>query len=97
MSGKEKFYGLGRSETAGQKRNQQLQKWEKSLTNKEPAYVSSKRRQPRVRFGENVVFLAAAQSGDLEEVERLMTEEEADVNSVNKDGLTSLHQVDRPP
>ena len=94
MSGKEKFYGLGRSETAYQKRNQQLQKWEKSVTNKEPAYISSKRKRPRVKFGESVVFLAAAQSGDLEEVERLITEEKADVNSVNKDGLTALHQVE---
>ena len=95
MSGKEKFYGLGRSATAGQKRNQQLEQWEKSVTNKEPAYVSSKRKNPRVRFGESVVFLAASQSGDVEEVERLLTEEGADVNSVNKDGLTALHQVER--
>jgi ankyrin repeat protein len=92
MSGKEKFCGLGRSATAGQKRNQQLEQWEKSVTNKEPAYVSSKRKNPRVRFGESVVFLAASQSGDVEEVERLLTEEGADVNSVNKDGLTALHQ-----
>ena len=95
MSGKEKFYGLGRSATAGQKRNQQLQQWEKSATNKEPSYVTSRRKNPRVRFGESVVFLAASQSGDVEEVERLLTEEGADVNSVNKDGLTALHQVER--
>ena len=95
MSGKEKFYGLGRSATAGQKRNQQLEQWEKSATNKEPSYVASRRKNPRVRFGESVVFLAASQSGDVEEVERLLTEEGADVNSVNKDGLTALHQVER--
>ena len=95
MSGKEKFYGLGRSATAGQKRNQQLEQWEKSATNKEPSYVTSRRKNPRVRFGESVVFLAASQSGDVEEVERLLTEEGADVNSVNKDGLTALHQVER--
>lgn len=95
MSGKEKFYGLGRSATAGQKRNHQLEEWEKSLTNKEPSYISSKRKRPRVRFRESVVFLAASQSGDVEEVDRLLTEEGADVNSVNKDGLTALHQVER--
>ena len=94
MSGKEKFfYGLGRGVSAGQKRNQQLELWEKSVTNKEPSYVSSKRKRPRVRFGESVVFLAASQSGDIEEVERLLTVEGADINSVNKDGLTALHQV----
>ncbi|CAI8045836.1 Protein phosphatase 1 regulatory subunit 12A [Geodia barretti] len=92
MSGKEKFHGLGRGATAGQKRNQQLQSWEKSATNKEPAHVSSSRLQPRVRFAESVVFLAACQSGDVEEVERLLSEEKADINSVNKDGLTALHQ-----
>ena len=96
MSGKEKFHGLGRGATAGQKRNQQLQSWEKSTTNKEPAHVSSSRLQPRVRFAESVVFLAACQSGDVEEVERLLSEEKADINSVNKDGLTALHQVGLP-
>lgn len=95
MSGKEKFYGLGRSATAGQKRNHQLEQWEKSVTNQEPSSISSKRKRPRVRFGESVVFLAASQSGDVEEVDRLLTEEGADVNSVNKDGLTALHQVER--
>ena len=91
--GKEKFYGLGRGATAGQKRNQQLEDWEKSATNKEPSHISSRRQRPRVRFGESVVFLAASQSGDVEEVERLLSEEKADINSVNKDGLTALHQV----
>ena len=91
--GKEKFCGLGRGATAGQKRNQQLEDWEKSATNKEPSHISSRRQRPRVRFGESVVFLAACQSGDVEEVERLLSEEKADINSVNKDGLTALHQV----
>jgi ankyrin repeat protein len=92
MSGKEEFHGLGRGASAGEKRNQQLQSWEKSVTNKEPAHVSSSRLQPRVRFGESVVFLAACQSGDVDEVERLLSEDKADINSVNKDGLTALHQ-----
>jgi len=94
MAGKEKFYSVaGTTETASQKRNQQLQVWEKSETNKEPDYILPSRQSPRVRFGDNVVFLAAAQSGDMDEVERLIVEEGADVNSVNKDGLTALHQV----
>lgn len=92
-TGKEKFYSVGRSEVASQKRSQQLQVWEKSETNKEPDYIVASRQTPKVKFGDNVVFLAAAQSGDSEEVERLIVEEGADVNSVNKDGLTALHQV----
>ena len=93
MSGKEKFHGVGRSATAGQKRNQQLELWEKSITNRESSEISTQRKRPRVRFGESVVFLAACQSGDAEEVERLLGEEGANINSVNKDGLTALHQV----
>ena len=93
MSGKEKFHGLGRGASAGQKRNQQLEQWERSVTNKEPSYISTKRKRPKVKFGESVIFLAASQSGDIDEVDRLLTEEKADINSVNKDGLTALHQV----
>ena len=92
-TGKEKFDSVGGSEVASQKRSQQLQVWEKSETNKEPEYIVSSRQTPKVKFGDNVIFLAAAQSGDSEEVERLIVEEGADVNSVNKDGLTALHQV----
>ena len=92
--GKEKFYGLsGKSQTAFQKRNQQLQVWERSETNKEPEYIRDSRRTPRVKFDESVIFLAAVQSSDMDEVERLIQEEGADVNCLNKDGLTALHQV----
>ena len=93
MAEKEKFYGTGHSHTAGNRRNQQLKGWEISQTNKEPEFVRDSRKIPRVKFSDSVVFLAAAQSGDLEEVERLVLEEGADVNSVNTDGLTALHQV----
>ncbi len=95
--GKEKFYAPARSESALQKRSQQLQVWERSETNKQPSYILDSRKTPRVKFGDSVVFMAAAQSGDVEEVERLVQEEGADVNSVNKDGLTALHQVRAVP
>lgn len=93
MSGKEKFYDSGTSSTAAQKRVEQLKAWETSVTNKQPSTVLPTRRVPTIKFGESVVFLAAAHSGDTEEVERLIHEEGADVNFVNKDGLTALHQV----
>lgn len=93
MADKEKLHSLGRSEAAVHERNAQLKGWQNSETNKQPNFILPSRKSPRVKFEDNVVFLAAAQSGDLEEVERLATEEGADVNSVNKDGLTALHQV----
>ena len=93
MATKEKFYGALKTQAANQKRNAQLQVWEKSETNKQPDYIAQKRIKPRVKFGDSVIFLAAVQSGDYEEVERLIQEEGADVSSVNKDGLTALHQV----
>lgn len=93
MAGKEKFYDSGLSNTASQKRVQQLKDWENSETNKQPDTVCSSRRNPTIKFSESVVFLAAAHSGDIEEVERLVLKEGADVNFVNKDGLTALHQV----
>ena len=92
-SGKEKFYGVQKTPAAYQKRNAQLQVWEKSDTNKQPDYIVPRRQKTKVKFDDSVVFLAAVQSGDYEEVERLIQEDGADVSSVNKDGLTALHQV----
>lgn len=95
---KEKFHGAtGKTEQAFQKRNEQLKKWEKSETNRQPASIAPSRQRPRVRFGDNIVFLAAAASGDLEDVETLVKEKGADVNCHSKDGLTALHQVAQTP
>jgi ankyrin repeat protein len=79
--------------SSSQKRQEQIKAWERSETNKQPSTVLPSRRVPTVKFGDNVVFFAATHSGDLEEVERLVRQEGADVNFVNKDGLTALHQV----
>lgn len=94
---KEKFYAPmgGRSQTAASKRSTQLRNWNTSVTNKESDSIKPSRLKPKVQFGDNVVFLAAAQSGDVEEVERLLVQEGADVDAVNSDGLTGLHQVHR--
>lgn len=93
--GKEKFLhdATGKSEQAHQKRNEQREKWEKSETNRQPTSITTSRQKPRVKFGDNIVFLAAASSGDLEDVETLVREKGADVNCHSKDGLTALHQV----
>lgn len=92
MSGKEKFFDNGHASTAAEKRTAQLKAWETSATNKQPSSVLASRHTPTIKFGATVVFMAAAHSGDIEEVERLINDG-ADVNSVNKDGLTALHQV----
>ncbi|XP_064397691.1 protein phosphatase 1 regulatory subunit 12A-like isoform X3 [Halichondria panicea] len=90
---KEKFYTAmgGRSVSAASKRSTQMRNWDSSATNKESESIKPSRLVPKVQFGDSVVFLAAAQSGDVEEVERLLTEG-ADVNAINSDGLTGLHQ-----
>ena len=93
MAGKEKFHGLSNALSNAQKRLDQLRSWESSETNKQPNTVKASRRVPTIKFGDSVVFLAAAHSGDTDEVERLVRKEGANVNSVNKDGLTALHQV----
>lgn len=90
---KPEFVLLANSVTTAQRRQEQVKAWENSETNKQPSTILPSRRVPTVKFGENVVFFAATQSGDLEEVERLVRQEGADVNFVNKDGLTALHQV----
>lgn len=93
MAGIEKFYDSGVSGSAAQKRLIQLREWENSETNKQPDTLLPSRLNPAVKFGDSVVFLAAAHSGDTGEVERLVLKEGADVDFVNKDGLTALHQV----
>lgn len=93
MAGIEKFYDNGQSSSAAQKRAVQLKDWENSATNKQPSTVVASRLKPTIKFADSVVFLAAAHSGDTVEVEKLVLNEGADVNSVNKDGLTALHQV----
>lgn len=91
------FVGFARGSATAtantKKRIEQLKIWENSETNNQPTTVLSSRKVPSVKFGDNVVFLAATHSGDKEEVERLVRKEGADVNCVNKDGLTALHQV----
>lgn len=93
MAGKKAEFLLGNAVTSSLKRQEQIKAWENSETNKQPSTVLPSRRVPSVKFGDNVVFFAATHSGDLEEVERLVRYEGADVNFVNKDGLTALHQV----
>ncbi|KAM5144112.1 protein phosphatase 1 regulatory subunit 12B isoform 4-T4 [Callospermophilus lateralis] len=91
--------GGKRAESARMRRAEQLRRWRGSLTEQEPAERRSTGRQPptrrgspRVRFEDGAVFLAACSSGDTDEVKKLLTRG-ADINTVNVDGLTALHQA----
>ncbi|XP_049626579.1 protein phosphatase 1 regulatory subunit 12B isoform X2 [Suncus etruscus] len=92
--------GGKRAESARMRRAEQLRRWRGSLTEQEPAErrrgagrpSPSRRGAPRVRFEDGAVFLAACSSGDTEEVKKLLSRG-ADINTVNVDGLTALHQA----
>lgn len=92
MAGRKPEFVFANTVTTAQKRREQVKAWENSETNKQPSTVLPSRQVPAVKFGDTVVFFAATNSGDLEDVERLVREG-ANVNYVNKDGLTALHQV----
>lgn len=81
---------VSRSGNALFKRHEQLIKWDDSVTDKEP--VELRRKEPRIKFNDDCVFLAACSAGDVEEVRTLLSRG-ADINTTNVDGLTSLHQV----
>ncbi|XP_060034552.1 protein phosphatase 1 regulatory subunit 12B isoform X4 [Erinaceus europaeus] len=91
--------GGKRAESARMRRAEQLRRWRGSLTEQEPSerrgagrQAQSRRGSPRVRFEDGAVFLAACSSGDTDEVKKLLTRG-ADINTVNVDGLTALHQA----
>ncbi|XP_044126157.1 protein phosphatase 1 regulatory subunit 12A-like isoform X3 [Bufo gargarizans] len=78
-----------RTDSAKEKRSEQLRRWLGSETERCPG---STRRPPRVRFAQGAVFMAACSAGDREEVRQLLTAG-APINGTNVDGLTALHQA----
>ncbi len=92
MSEDDRPYGLGLSLSAVEKRKKQLDSWKNSDTNLEPGQVVY-RSSSKVKFSKGVMLFAAVSHGDENEVQRLLTEEHADINCTNSDGLTSVHQV----
>ncbi|XP_018420692.1 PREDICTED: protein phosphatase 1 regulatory subunit 12A-like [Nanorana parkeri] len=81
----------GRSDSAKEKRKEQLSRWLGSETERCLPRGTS-RRAPRVRFAQGAVFMAACSSGDQEEVRELLAAG-APINGTNVDGLTALHQA----
>ncbi|XP_073677305.1 protein phosphatase 1 regulatory subunit 12A [Garra rufa] len=86
-----------RSEAAKQRRQDQLQRWQGSETDRTGAEARGHssapgNRRARVRFAQGAVFMAACSAGDREEVAELLRQG-ADINHANIDGLTALHQA----
>ncbi|XP_040184328.1 protein phosphatase 1 regulatory subunit 12B-like isoform X3 [Rana temporaria] len=81
----------GRSDSAKEKRRDQLTRW-KDWEKEQCLKFGSSRRPPRVRFAQGAVFMAACSAGDREEVRELLAAG-APINGTNVDGLTALHQA----
>ncbi|XP_059917865.1 protein phosphatase 1 regulatory subunit 12A isoform X1 [Gadus macrocephalus] len=87
-----------RSDAAKQRRQDQLQRWSGSETDRtgpdtrETSVGGPGARRARVRFAQGAVFMAACSAGDQEEVAALLRQG-ADINHANIDGLTALHQA----
>ncbi|XP_058502576.1 protein phosphatase 1 regulatory subunit 12A isoform X2 [Solea solea] len=86
-----------RSEAAKQRRQDQLQRWFGSDTDRTESEAREHSsgpatRRTKVRFAQGAVFMAACSSGDREEVAALLRQG-ADINHANIDGLTALHQA----
>ncbi|XP_068595115.1 protein phosphatase 1 regulatory subunit 12A [Brachionichthys hirsutus] len=86
-----------RSEAAKQRRQDQLQRWSGSDTDRtglesRDTLSASGTRRAKVRFAQGAVFMAACSAGDREEVAALLGQG-ADINHANIDGLTALHQA----
>uniref|UniRef100_A0A3Q2GIQ1 Uncharacterized protein n=1 Tax=Cyprinodon variegatus TaxID=28743 RepID=A0A3Q2GIQ1_CYPVA len=86
-----------RSEAAKQRRQDQLQRWLGSETDRtgsegRKSTGGSGTRRAKVQFAQGAVFMAACSAGDREEVAALLRQG-ADINHANVDGLTALHQV----
>ncbi|KAM6960869.1 protein phosphatase 1 regulatory subunit 12A [Aplochiton taeniatus] len=86
-----------RSEAAKQRRQDQLQRWLGSETDRtgpdtRDLCTGLGTRRAKVRFAQGAVFMAACSAGDREEVAVLLRQG-ADINHANIDGLTALHQA----
>ncbi|KAM3609190.1 uncharacterized protein V6R79_010837 [Siganus canaliculatus] len=86
-----------RSEAAKQRRQDQLQRWLGSDTDRTAPETPGSQsvsgpRRAKVRFAQGAVFMAACSAGDREEVAALLRQG-ADINHANIDGLTALHQA----
>ena len=88
----EESRSFGRSSGAPLGRRKQLDNWKNSDISREPLETTAKGRTPKIRFSDSVVFHAAIQSHDVDEVQK-MIDSGININIQNNDGMTGLHQV----
>jgi protein phosphatase 1 regulatory subunit 12B len=72
------------------KRKAQLDRWSQSETERETAEIRN--RPKRVKFADKCIFQAACASNDKAQVAR-MIRDGYNINAVDEDGITALHQV----
>jgi len=75
---------------AQRKRKEQLERWRESDTIRETDEIRN--RPKRVKFADRCIFQAACASNDKAQVAR-MIQDGYDINAVDEDGITALHQV----
>lgn len=80
-----------------QRRAQQLKKWQECEDQLDRSDFTSKSGNklspPKIRFSDKTLFLAACANNDIEECKRLLKSAGIDINVVNVDGMTGLHQA----
>lgn len=79
-----------------QRRAQQLKKWQECEDQLDRSEFTSKNKHPslpKIRFSDKTLFLAACANNDIEECKRLLKTAGIDINVVNVDGMTGLHQA----
>lgn len=72
------------------KRKAQMERWKESETHMESPEIRN--RPKRVKFADKCIFQAACASNDKTQVAR-MIQDGYDINAVDEDGITALHQV----
>lgn len=72
------------------KRKAQLDRWRESDTEKESHEIRN--RPKRVKFADKCIFQAACAANDKLQVAK-MIKDGYDINAVDEDGITALHQV----
>jgi len=74
------------------KRKAQLERWKDSDTEREGLEIRN--RPKRVKFADKCIFQAACASNDKNQVAK-MIQDGYDINAVDEDGITALHQVNK--
>lgn len=75
------------------KRKAQLDRWRESDTERES--IEIRNRPKRVKFADKCIFQAACAANDKNQVAKMILDG-YDINAVDEDGITALHQVNIP-